>query len=143
MKRAEIIAAAKAVERTPFRHQGRVPEVGLDCVGVYIHICQALGLEFIDTTGYARHPYDGTLERELDRQPCLERIDPDDAQAGDILAMRISKAPQHIAIHAGFIGGQPYIIHSSEEAGHVCHHRVDSTWRHRIIMAYRFKGVEE
>ena len=143
MKRADIVAAAKAVERTPFHHQGRVPGVGLDCVGLYIHICQQLGLEFIDTTGYARDPYDGTLERELDRQPCLERIPLSEAGEGDLLAMRISKAPQHIAIHAGFIGGHPYIIHSSEEAGHVCHHRVDSMWRHRILMAYRFKGVEE
>lgn len=143
MKRADIVAAAMGVLRTPFRHQGRVPGVGLDCVGLYIHVCQELGLECIDTTGYARDPYDGTLERELDRQPCLERISIVDAKAGDILAMRISKAPQHIAFHAGFIVGHPYIIHSSEDAGHVCHHRVDSTWRHRILLAYRFKGVEE
>ncbi|OBY91187.1 hypothetical protein A6723_024330 [Pseudomonas sp. AU11447] len=143
MKRSEIVDVAMATLRTPFMHQGRIAGLALDCVGLYIHICGVLGLECIDTTGYARDPYDGTLERELDRQPCLERINPAEANAGDLLAMRISKAPQHIAIHAGFIGGEPYIIHSSEEAGHVCHHRVDSTWRHRILMAYRFKGVEE
>ncbi|WP_440468115.1 NlpC/P60 family protein [Pseudomonas sp. YH-1] len=142
MKRSEIVALAMAQQRTPFRHQGRVPGLVLDCVGLYIHICSELGIEHIDTEGYARQPYDGTLERELDRQPGLEKISLNEAQAGDVLAMRISRAPQHIAIHAGFIDGHPYIIHSSEEAGYVCHHRLDSTWRHRLLMAYRFKGVD-
>lgn len=143
MRRAEIVEAALELLETPFKHQGRAPGRGIDCVGVYIHVCQVLGIESIDTTGYARDPYDGTLERELDRQPGLYRIAPAEAREGDLLAMRISRAPQHIAIHAGFISGQPYIIHSSEEAGEVCRHRVDSTWRHRILMAYRFKDLEE
>lgn len=143
MKRAEIVEAAMGLLETPFKHQGRAPGRGIDCVGVYIHVCETLGIDCLDTTGYPRDPHDGTLERELDLQPGLERIPLIEAKAGDLLAMRISRAPQHIAIHAGFIGGHPYIIHSSEEAGKVCWHRVDSTWRHRILMAYRFKGVTE
>lgn len=143
MKRSDIVQAALSAKETPFRHQGRIAGRALDCVGLYIHVCQLLGIECIDTTGYARDPFDGMLERELDRQPCLEQINPAEAQAGDLLAMRISRAPQHIAIHAGFVDGQPYIIHASEDAGKVCHHRVDSTWRHRILMAYSFKGVTE
>lgn len=143
MKRSDIVAAALAEERTPFKHQGRAAGRGLDCVGLYIHVCQVLGIAFIDTTGYARNPHDGTLERELDRQPGLEKISVAEAREGDVLAMRISMAPQHIAIHAGFVAGAPYIIHSSEEVGFVCHHRADALWRGRVLLAYRFKGIEE
>lgn len=143
MKRADIVAAAMSEERTPFRHQGRVSGLALDCAGLYVRVCELLGVECIDTVGYPRNPYDGKLEAELNAQPCLVKIPVAEAREGDLLAMRISKAPQHIAFHAGFIGGHPYIVHSSEEVGYVCHHRIDSLWRHRITGAYRFKDVTE
>jgi cell wall-associated NlpC family hydrolase len=126
---------------TPFLHQGRLAGVGLDCAGLYVHICRTLGLLHIDAKGYPRNPYDGQLEKQLDSQPCLERIA--EASPGDILAMRISKQPQHIGIHAGYIDGHPYIIHASEEHGKTCMHRLDDLWRARIMRVYRFVEVAQ
>lgn len=124
---------------TPFHHQGRVPGRGLDCAGLFIHVCRELGLAHQDATGYPRDPYDGQLEAQLDAQPCLRRIDVKEAHAGDLLCMRIRRAPQHIGFHAGFIDGQPYIIHASEEHGGVVHHRLDDLWNARVLRAYRLE----
>ena len=62
---------------------------------------------------------------------------------GDILVMRMTRQPQHIAIHAGDEAGYPCVIHASEMHGKVCHHRIDELWRARVVRAYRFSGVEQ
>jgi cell wall-associated NlpC family hydrolase len=134
-----VLQVATAALGTPFLHQGRVVGRGLDCAGLYVHICKSVGLLHIDAKGYPRNPYDGQLEKQLDSQPCLERVT--DAMPGDILAMRISKQPQHIGIHAGYIDGHAYIIHASEEHGKTCMHRIDELWRARIMRVYRFVEV--
>ena len=133
------VSIAMACLGTPFKHQARVPGRGLDCAGLYIHVMRELGLDCVDAQGYPRNPYDGQLESQMDAQPSLERIAVADAQAGDWLCMRIKSAPQHLAMHAGFIDGVPYIIHASEEHGGVVHHRLDSLWRARVMRAYRVK----
>jgi len=136
MKQAMIDAAAEVLQ-TPFRHQGRVAGLGLDCAGVLAHCLDALGLPYDDEQGYPRSPYDGQLERNLAAQPSLRQILTSDAEGGDVLLMRMRSAPQHIAIHAGLVRGQAYIIHGSEEHGKVAHHRLDDLWRARVVRAYR------
>mgnify|MGYP003398058909 FL=1 len=138
---AELNAVEIAMSclKTAFHHQGRVPGRGLDCAGLYIHVMRELGLAYADVQGYPRNPYDGQLEAQMDAQPSLERIPVAEAQAGDWLCMRIKKAPQHLALHAGFIDGIPYIVHASEEHGGVVHHRLDDLWRARVMRAYRVK----
>ena len=126
---------------TPFLHQGRVAGIGLDCAGLCVHICRELGLDHEDSSGYPRNPYDGQLVKQLDAQPCLARISY--AGTGDILVMRISRQPQHIGIHAGYIDGHPYIIHASEEHGGTVMHRLDELWNARIMRVYRFIEVAE
>lgn len=134
-----IIAAASECLRTPFRHQARVPGLGIDCAGLLVHCFKALDLPFNDELGYPRSPYDGMLEKILDAQPSLRRIALQDAQAGDWLVMRIRSAPQHIALHAGEVRGKPYIIHASSEHGEVVKHRLDELWRPRVVRAYRME----
>lgn len=137
--REQILAAAFACLGTPFRHQARVPGLGIDCAGLLVHVFRALDLPHHDELGYPRNPYDGQLEKILDGQPSLVRIALDQAQPGDVLAMRISTAPQHIAFLAQPIDGQRYIIHSSSEHGGVVHHRLDELWGARIMRAYRLE----
>jgi cell wall-associated NlpC family hydrolase len=132
-----VVAAAKACLKTPFKHQGRVPGVGMDCAGLLVHCFKSLGLDHFDELGYPRNPYDGQLEKILDDQPSLRRIDLDQVQAGDVLAMRMRTAPQHIAIHIGFVSGHPYIVHASELHGCVVEHRLDDLWGARVMRAYR------
>lgn len=137
-----VIAVAMTALGTPFRHQGRVAGLGMDCAGLYVHVCQQLGIEHADAKGYPRNPYDGQLEAQLDAQPCLRRIPLDEVAEGDLLCLRISKAPQHIAFKAADIDGHPYIIHASEEHGGVVLHRLDALWHARVVRAYRLELSE-
>lgn len=143
MTRDEIVSAALDAEGTPFRHQGRVVGLGLDCAGLYVFVCQRLGIPHRDAQGYPRTPFDGELERQMDAQPSLQRIVVSDAQKGDVLLMRMTKQPQHIAIHAGEYRGQPYVIHASETHGKVCVHRLDSNWFGRVVRVYKFSEVTD
>lgn len=137
MTAAEIIAAARACVGTPFRHQGRQLGVGIDCAGVAVHVASALGCAVIDQAGYGRQPANGMLEAMLDAQACLQRVTDDAAQPGDVLLMRFTGEPQHLAILAG-----ETMIHAWEATGRCCEHAVDVKWRARIVRVYRFVGVE-
>lgn len=143
MTRDDVVSTALLAEGTPFKHQGRIAGLGMDCAGLYVFICQSLDIPHQDATGYPRTPYDGEMERQLDSQPALQRIAVGEAGKGDILVMRMTKQPQHIAIHAGDEAGYPCVIHASEMHGKVCHHRIDELWRARVVRAYRFSGVEQ
>ena len=136
-----IIAAAMECKDTPFKHQGRVIGRGLDCAGVLVHVLNSLELPYNDEMGYPRTPFDGQLENILDTQPSLYRVPANEKQRGDVLCMRISSAPQHIAIFLGDINGHPYIIHGSSEHGKVAVHRLDQVWGARIVRVYRIKGM--
>lgn len=135
MSQAEkILTEARACIGTPFRHQGRIPGVGLDCAGLLVVVARAIGAEVRDVPAYGRNPAGGLLEATLDAQPCLERVA--DRQPGDLLLMRFASAPQHLAVFAG-----DTIIHSYQQVGQVCEHRLAGVWAARIVRAYRFREV--
>ena len=75
------------------------------------------------------------IESTLDEQPNLMRVT-GKPQAGDVLLMRFTGEPQHLAIYAG-----PNIIHSYQTVGKVCEHILDAKWARRIVRVYRFKGL--
>lgn len=131
---AAAIAYARACLGTPFRHQGRLPGVALDCAGLVLAVAQAVGVEAVDFPGYGRQPFNGQLEAALAAQPCLEPVALADRQPGDVLLLRIARDPQHLAIL-----GEGTLIHAWADAGQVCEHRLDARWEARIVAVYRFK----
>lgn len=133
-KADEIIAAARACIGTPFRHQGRLPGVGLDCAGLGIVAAKAVGITIKDFTGYPAHPFDGMLKKMFDAQENLQQIGIHDAAPGDVLLMRIHAAPQHVAI----LSYDGYMIHAYQNIGKVAEHKLDEIWRRKIVAAYRF-----
>ena len=130
----DILTVARSFLGTPFRHQGRIPGLALDCAGLVVSVAKSIGADYIDRPGYSRNPSGGMLESALDDQPCLERVQ--DRQPGDVLLMRFAGEPQHLAIFTG-----DNIIHSYESVGKVCEHRMADVWAVRIVRVYRFKGV--
>ena len=130
----DILTAARSCLDTPFRHQGRIPGLALDCAGLIVAVAESVGADYIDRFGYGRNPAHGLLESVLHAQPFLERVF--DRKPGDVLLMRFSGEPQHLAICAG-----DTIIHSYEAVGKVCEHRLASVWAARIVRVYRFKGI--
>lgn len=131
-----VVTVARTLLDTPFQHQGRLPGVALDCVGLVVAVATVLGYTVVDRSDYGRAPLNGELETALDSQPCLQRIDLADMAPGDVLLARFKKRPQHVAIYTG-----AGIIHAYGAVGKVVEHDIDAAWRSRIVRAYRFVEV--
>ena len=97
--RPDIAAAAESFIGTPFRHQGRRPGVGLDCVGVWVCALRACGVEVEDVTTYRRLPDSKELLRHMRRQ--FEEVAV--IELGDALVMNAPrhKEPRHLGVYAG------------------------------------------
>ncbi len=136
MTQEAIIAAARACIGTPFKHLGRVPGKALDCAGMAKASAEGAGYAVVDMDSYGRTPANGLLEEKLDAQTCLKRVFrlP---QAGDLLLMRFSGDPQHLAICAG-----DTIIHAWQTVGKVAEHRFTDEWKSRVVRVYEFTGAE-
>jgi len=135
---ADVYSEARAWVGVPFAHQGRSRTTGVDCVGLVICVARELGLvpPDADENGYRRAP-DGSM---LDR--CDEWMDRAPIAEAHVAAVRFSVAPQHLAFlvphhHAGLA-----FVHALQRNGRVVTHRVDDTWRGRIVQAYRLRGVD-
>lgn len=130
----DIVYAARECIGTPFKHQGRLVGKALDCAGLVVHVAQRIGADYIDLSGYGRNPSGGILQQTLDSNDWIELQS--NPQYGDILLMRFSGEPQHLAICAGGT-----IIHSYANVKQVCEHRFSDVWRKRVVAVYRYKGL--
>lgn len=143
--KADRLALARQFVDVPFKHQGRNPAVGVDCVGLGVLYLRACGYQVPDRTDYGRDP-DGTLRRELTRTlgdpvaegpGCCKHAEP-----GDLLSLRFANLghvpERHVAI-ASELYGQPALIHadSSPTIAKVCEHPMDATWQRRVIGVWR------
>lgn len=136
MNSAQIIEYAREVLGTPFAHQGRVPGLALDCIGLAIHVARRAGFNPVDVDGYGPQPHAGLLEQALDDAEFLDAVAL--PLPGDILLMRFADDPQHVAILTG-----PTIIHSYANAGKVVEHHYSPIWQARTVRGYRFKRAEQ
>lgn len=137
MKADDVIAEARKHLKTPFVHQGRLPGIALDCVGLGIVVVTALGVECIDVQGYGTNPSNNLLDSALDNQPGFFKVTDGSMNRGDFLAMRWTRDLRHIAIYEGEL-----IIHSYADVGMVCEHGFSDEWRKRVIAVYRLKALE-
>ena len=135
MKQDDMIAYARTLLQTPFKHQGRVPGLALDCAGTIAANCEHFEYDYIDRHGYGRNPSNGQLEETMEQQPCMTRVY-GEPQAGDVLIMHFGGEPRHLAFCAG-----ENIIHGYEAVGIVCEHRFASVWRAKVTHIYRFNDL--
>lgn len=94
--RPDIAAAAESFIGTPFRHQGRQPGAGLDCVGVWVCALRACGVDVEDVTTYRRLPDSRELLRHMVRQ--FDEVEW--PEIGDALVMNAPRhrEPRHLAV---------------------------------------------
>lgn len=126
-----IIELARECMETPFRHQGRMCGVALDCAGLIAHVLHGLELPVNDSKGYSRNPHDGQLEAILAAEPSLQLIPKSETRPGDIWACRIKKDPQHLMIYTG-----KNVIHAYAQTGRVVEQNADA-WRKHVTHVYR------
>lgn len=130
-----VLELARECLGTPFRHQGRWPGIGLDCVGVVLHVWHGLGLPRYERADYGRSPNPRRMIAELDAH--LECIAPGQAGVGDVYHMAWREQPQHLAILTP-VG----LLHAYAGAGQVIEHTIDDAWRARVRGAYRFPEAD-
>lgn len=137
INRASMVETARRCLNTPFRHQGRLPQIGIDCVGVLVHVARAHQMAHVDRRAYPRRPDKTTLLAMLREQPSLYELDSyTDAQEADVLVFEfIGKSrPQHVGMKTT-IG----LIHADGEAGFVTEHPLDADWLGHITHAFGWK----
>lgn len=130
----DIVSEARKHLGVPFRHQGRNPASGLDCIGLAVRVISDLGFSISDITNYEREPNPVMMGAAI--EPYLSRIDHRNIKPGCILWMKFIREPMHVAIVTD-IG----MIHAYGTIGRVVEHSIDSKWKKRIHLAYRINGV--
>ena len=118
-----------------FRHQGRDPKTGVDCVGFCVVIAQEMGVDVKDMTVYHRTPSATRLREMLEK--ILTAIPVTEATVGDVLLMRLGGIkPRHVAL----LSGDGKIIHAlnSLTINRVVEQDLN-IYRHGVVAAYRFE----
>lgn len=133
--KTEIVQEAKTWIGTPFKHQGRVKGLGVDCVGLIIGIAHAFHLTDFDYAAYSHAPDGITMQKLLNQH--LHAIPIHTAKAGDIVLMRFDAQPQHVGILSDY-----GLIHAYAQVRRCVEHRLDAVWRARRVCAYAYPGVE-
>lgn len=139
IKRSAIVACARTYLGTPFKHQGRIRGLALDCVGLPICVARDLGLNVPDYNNYGAQQIDGQVLRECKKH--LIEIDIEAMQPGDVICCRIP-IPSHTAIVSDLPPGLG-MIHAYASNGKVVEHTIDFHWRKRIAGVFLFPGVED
>lgn len=126
-----FLAAAQALEGTRFAHQGR-SLAGLDCAGLEMMALAEQGVHVDAPADYTQGAAGAVLLDVLARSPLLVARPLDaEPEAGDLLAFRIRREVQHVAIALG--GGR--MIHAIRGAG-VVSVTISALWRMRLAARY-------
>lgn len=132
--------AARKYLGTTFLHQGRNPEVGVDCVGLAKQVVLDCGLHALaehDLSAYARNPNGGELERRM-RAAFGEPVK--DLAPGCLVTVQFFGPSRHVGI-VGEYNGRLTLIHAYGRPPKVIEHGIDDKWRRRITGIYRVGGA--
>lgn len=132
--------AARAFLGIPFRHQGRDPLIGIDCIGLIVLWGQLLDLPFValDSPNYGVDPAHGLLESYLE-QAFGKPLPVSAIEAGTIVSMDYFGATRHVGIVANHPQGGLSLIHTNQRVGCVTEARIDDKWLKRIRGVYRVR----
>jgi NlpC/P60 family putative phage cell wall peptidase len=139
-----IVAEARQWIGTPVRWEARLKGIGCDCRGLVAGVAHALGrpeareLEAC-VVGYAGRIDERQLLTGLDR--LFDRVEGAPI-ASDVLALRLGRKVQHLAICSGDRGRGLEMIHAYlSEPARVCEVPIGSHWGRRLAAVYRWKEL--
>lgn len=139
-ERNDIVSAARGWLGTPYHHQARLKDVGVDCIGLVIGVARELQLiapEF-DVTGYSRHP-DGRALMAMAREK-MTPVTLDQMQIGDVVVVGFDKLPQHFGIIGDYRHGGFSIIHAASAYGQVIEQRLMFSKAMFFVAAFQLPG---
>lgn len=118
MKREDFIEKCRSYIGTPFKHQARLPGVGIDCAGVIICAGKELGVDFQDLTNYSRKPRSQDIIDKLYSSGFTDVLK-EDVKVGDIGLVAYEGNVQHIVIITEL---EPiYILHAVNDKAVIEH----------------------
>ena len=132
LRQRRIFLAARACVGSRFRHQGRRPESGLDCVGLIVYVAKTLGLGGFDRRNYKKIPGRDAISRYAKAAGFSQRTI-DHMMPGDVVILKFGRYIEHSAIIS-----DRGIIHACEKYGRVVEHSLDEEWRSRIMSVHSF-----
>lgn len=130
--------AARLFIGIPFRHQGRDPMIGIDCVGLLVLAAQMCDLPQAagDFAGYGRDPHNGLLESHL-TSLFGSPLPASQLRPGDIVTVDFRGATRHVGVVGRLPDGRLSLIHTSYFVGRVTEHGIDAKWMKRLRGVYR------
>ena len=131
MTAEDFIDAARSYVGSPFHHAGRLPGVGLDCIGVVVCAANACGFAHRDEAAYPLRS-NGQLRINIDAQ--LVRVR--DAMAGDVLLMSLGDDEHHVALYTGST-----IIHAYAAVRRCVEQPMADIWWPKVRGIYRFREL--
>jgi cell wall-associated NlpC family hydrolase len=134
-----ILSTARGWLGTPFHHQGRLLQVGVDCAGLIIGVARQLEMVApdFDVEPYPRTPDGHSLMHLVDDN--LVRVQ--EMRFACVVALRFGNDPQHLGIVGNYRHGGFSIIHASSRDGGVVETRLMYSNALRFVAAYDFPGV--
>jgi len=142
--RDRIILEAREWLGTKFQHQGRIKNVGCDCIGLISGVLQRLSLRIngveisdIDDKNYNKFPDKNLLEKQLDSLFDSRKLE--GAKVGDIFLMKFFRNPQHVGFISQIEGDKVYIIHSYINAEGVVEQHLNENFAKKIIKIYNIE----
>lgn len=123
-----LVASLLAWQGVPWHHQGRA-RTGVDCVGLGVAVLAEQGVHVQAPAAYAPGAGPALLLQGLDGLGLLQRAPlADPLQPGDVLALRIRRDPQHLAIAVA----PDRMVHATLGVG-VCAVTLSPLWRARLV----------
>ena len=120
----------------PWQHQGRNPDIALDCIGFVSEAERLLGGNPPDRADYARHPDSERLDAVL-RDYFGPPVPKASMQPGDVVSMRGRGAVRHVAIIGRHPLGHLTLIHASTQQMRVVEQGIDARIQRLIVNVYR------
>lgn len=133
-KSVDVFITARTLVNTPFIHQGRKKDLGIDCIGIPIYVAQKLALGDFDRFDYPSRP-DGTMQK-LISEICHDEV----LQPGVLLVFKISQVGQHCGIVSTY-QNRLGLIHAWDIAGKVVEHCLTRDWIDKVVGCYGLPGV--
>ena len=128
----DVVTAARSLVGTPFHHAGRLPGIGIDCIGVAAVTGTLCGFQVDDVLTYPLRP-NGMLPPIV----AARFVQVTEKQPGDVLLMAFDGLqPHHLAIYTG-----ETIIHAHAKARRCVEQAYDDWWRDRTVAVYRYKEL--
>ena len=144
ISREDVVREARKMRGTPYRHLGRAPGRGLDCIGLLFCVAKALGqtpympgFNYIDyvSDGYVIDTNKDSMISLLSRS--LIRIDVEERGVGDIEGYWIRH--RRIPCHTAILTDRGHL--HSVQGKRVLEQPRSGFWDKRLCGAFRYPGV--